>query len=251
MTAAKYDTIGVGYAAHRRADPRVAAQVRAALGPGRVVNVGAGAGSYEPPGTVVAVEPSAVMLGQRPPGSAPAVRAIAEALPLPDGCGDAGLASLTIHHWTDPGRGLDELIRVAPARTIVLSWDKPRTWATWLFADYFPEIVEMEAGLPGAADITALLEARGRRVEWQVVPVPADCTDGFAIAYWARPEAYLEPGVWQAMSGIALLEPAVRDDALGRLQADLADGSWHRRHGHLLELTDYDAGYRLLAATPR
>ena len=86
MTA--YDTIGVTYTATRQPDPRVGALVRAALGDARsVINVGAGAGSYEPPQTVLAVEPSLVMIGQRPAGSAPATTSGTErpvATPSPD-----------------------------------------------------------------------------------------------------------------------------------------------------------------------
>jgi hypothetical protein len=44
-----YDRIGVGYHSVRRPDPRLAALLHDALGDARtVVNVGAGAGSYEP-----------------------------------------------------------------------------------------------------------------------------------------------------------------------------------------------------------
>src|SRR4029453_4441528 len=73
---AVYDTIGRGYAGQRRADPRVAAAIRAALGDARsVVNVGAGSGSYEPVDlSVLAVEPSREMLHQRPAGAPPAGR---------------------------------------------------------------------------------------------------------------------------------------------------------------------------------
>lgn len=249
MTAARYDTIGVGYAQQRRADPRIAAQIRAALAGARVVNIGAGAGSYEPPSTIVAVEPSEVMIAQRPEGSAPAVRAVAEALPLPDGCADAGLASMTVHHWSDPRRGLSELVRVAPARTVVFAWDASVVAAQWLFTDYFPEIPEWEAHLPDAGRIAAMLATLGRATRIEVVPVPADCTDGFAGAYWSRPEMILDPAVRQANSGMALLDPAVREAAVERLRADLASGAWHERHGHLLDCTELDAGLRLVVAT--
>ncbi len=249
MTGAKYDTLGVGYAARRRPDPRIAAQIFAALGGGTVVNVGAGPGSYEPASTLAAVEPSAVMLAQRPPGSAPAVQAVAEALPLADACADAGLASLTVHHWTDPAGGLDELVRVAPARTVVLCWDRAETARYWLFRDYLPEIIEREAGLPDSRWITAALAERGRSVRAAAVPVPRDCADGTAAAYWARPTAYLDASINAAMSGVAQLEPEIRDRGLSHLRADLADGSWHRRHGDLLGLAELDVGFRLLVAT--
>ncbi len=103
--APTYDTMGLGYALHRRPDPSIDAAIRAALGPARtVVNVGAGTGGYEPDDrAVVAVEPSGVMIAQRPLGSAPVVAAVAESLPFPDGAFDASLAVLTVHHWPDPG----------------------------------------------------------------------------------------------------------------------------------------------------
>src|SRR5690242_4275233 len=96
-----YDTLGSTYTATRQPDPRIAARIGAALGDaGDVINVGAGAGSYEPDRTVLAVEPSQIMIAQRPPGSAPVVRAVAERLPLRDNAADAVMALLTIHHWT-------------------------------------------------------------------------------------------------------------------------------------------------------
>ena len=110
-----YDTIGTTYAVTRRTEPRIATQVWAALGDARtVVNVGAGTGSYEPPDRdVTAVEPSAVMRAQRPPGAAPCVAAAAENLPFEDQSFDAALAFATVHHWLDPIAGLREMQRVA------------------------------------------------------------------------------------------------------------------------------------------
>src|SRR5271169_4814861 len=98
--AARYDGIGHGYARKRREDPRIRARLHAALGDARtVVNVGAGAGSYEPRDRhVVAVEPSDVMAAQRPPELAPAIRAWSRQLPLRDASVDAAMAILTIHH---------------------------------------------------------------------------------------------------------------------------------------------------------
>src|ERR1700761_6267294 len=110
-----YDTIGTTYTATRRTEPRIAAQIWAALGGARtVLHVGAGAGSYEPPDReVTAVEPSAVMRAQRPAGAAPCVAAAAESLPFEDQSFDAAMAVSTIHHWQDPIAGLREMRRVA------------------------------------------------------------------------------------------------------------------------------------------
>src|SRR5438067_51030 len=99
-----YDRHGHGYAWHRREDPRIAARIHAALGDARtVVNVGAGAGAYEPRDRhVIAIEPSATMRAQRPADAVPAIDAQAEALPLDDNSLDAAMAILTVHHWSDP-----------------------------------------------------------------------------------------------------------------------------------------------------
>jgi SAM-dependent methyltransferase len=196
-----YDTIGRGYAQQRRPDPRIAAQVTAALGGAcSVLNVGAGAGSYEAQDRrVVAVEPSAVMLAQRTPSAAPAVQARAEALPFPDRAFDAVMAVLTLHHWADRARGLAECARVARERVVLLTWD-PAADGFWLVQDYFPEFMEADRRqFPG---IPVYVEAFGQSARVQVapVPVPRDCVDGFLGAYWARPEAYLDPAVRAGIS---------------------------------------------------
>jgi SAM-dependent methyltransferase len=242
-----YDAIGDGYADTRRADPRIAAAIDRALGDARsVVNVGAGAGSYEPADrAVTAVEPSAAMIAQRPPGAAPAVQAVAEALPFGDASFDAALASMTLHHWDDVWRGLAELRRVAPERVVILTWDPAVAGASWLIADYLPELLELDLfRFPGASEIASAL---GGAELWPV-PIPRDCRDGFIEAFWARPEAYLDAAVRAGMSGMRQLGPAVIEPAMASLAADLASGAWDRRHGHLRELDELDLGYRLVVA---
>ncbi len=241
---ATYDLIGRSYRATRRPDPRIAAQIEAALHRmGRVLDVGAGAGSYEPAGTVAAVEPSGVMIAQRPAGSAPCVQAIAEELPLRDECVDAAMAVLTVHHWSDLAAGIAELRRVARHRIVILTSDPTVFGRFWLLREYLPEAAESD--LVRGVPVSRLIELLpGARVE--PMPVPHDCTDGFAAAFWRRPEAYLDPTV---RAGISLLaragEPALAD-GLARLAADLNSGRWHDRHADLLDLDHIDAGYRLL-----
>lgn len=240
-----YDTIGVGYASARRPDPRITARIVEALGDARrVVNVGAGTGSYEPAGrAVVAVEPSAVMLAQRGDDAAPVVRGFAEALPFPDDAFDAAMGVLTVHHWTDLDAGLAELCRVAPRR-VVLGFDEPRVSSSfWLVSDYFPETSAIESAR--APQLDQLVDGLGaNRVE--VVPVPHDCTDGFAGAYWRRPEAYLDPVVRAGISSFAEMDDAELEPGLTRLRADLESGAWHERHAALTELDEIDLGYRLI-----
>ena len=242
-----YDTVGRGYSGQRRADPRLASAIRAALGDARsAVNVGAGGGSYEPDDLpVLAVEPSREMIGQRPDGAAPAVQAVAERLPLADGSVDAALAVLTLHHWVDRAAGLAELARVARRRVVIVTWDPARRDDFWLTRDYFPAIVELDAAI-----FPPLRELEGGlgRLRVAPLPVPHDCADGFLGAYWRRPEAYLDPAVRNAMSTFARLAPATLEAGLARLARDLATGRWDARLGHLRAQRDADLGYRLVVA---
>jgi len=243
MTAL-YDRIGVGYRDFRRPDPRLDLAITRALSRAEtVVNVGAGAGSYEPADrSVVAVEPAMTMIRQRRPGSAPVVQASATELPFRDDGFAAALAILTVHHWPDQARGLDELARVARRRIVVVTWD-PSTSGFWLVDDYFPEIVELDR--PIFPSIEAFKRAFGR-VEVLPLPIPHDCVDGFLGAYWRRPHAYLDVGVRGAISTFAKLRDL--EPGLDRLRRDLADGTWVRRHGDLLDRSEMDLGYRIVIA---
>jgi SAM-dependent methyltransferase len=242
----KYDLIGRTYARTRGTDPRIAAVIWEALGDARtVVNVGAGTGSYEPPDRdVTAVEPSPVMIAQRPPDAAPAVQAAAEDLPFENGSFDAAMAVLTLHHWTDWRRGIEEMRRVA-RRLVVLSWDPAFTGRLWITAEYFPELAADDvAGFPSLADQAAAV--RATRVT--PVPIPHDCRDGFYGAHWRRPHAYLDPLVRAGISTFAKRSAEELAPGLARLEADLRSGDWAQRHADLLARDELDLGYRLLVA---
>ena len=243
--AARYDDIGRTYTATRATDPRIAEQVWAALGDARtIVNVGAGTGSYEPADRdVTAVEPSAVMIAQRPPGAAPVVQASAEALPFEDASFDAAMAIITLHHWSDWRVGCAELRRVARDRVVVFSWDPSCVARMWIGPEYFPQCMQQDVdGFPSLADQAAALGA-----EVEVVPIPWDCRDGFFGAFWRRPEAYLDPAVRAGISTLAKRSEAELAEGLARLRADLDSGAWAHRHADLLERDAVDLGYRLLA----
>ena len=175
-----YEAGGVGYARLRRTDPRIAAHVHAALGDAStVLNVGAGAGSYEPDDRyVVAVEPSPTMRAQR---STPAVDAVAESLPFDDDSFDAAMATVTIHQWPDLERGLAELRRVARGPVVILTFDADALARFWLFA-YVPEV---RAAMSG----------------WML-------TNGDAVARGVeRLREALRSGVWDARHGHLRSQP--------------------------------------------
>ncbi len=243
---ALYDDIGRGYAGLRRPDHRIAAAIDAALGDAAsVVNIGAGTGSYEPKNRIVlAVEPSDVMIRQRPADAAPCLRGSAEALPLETASVDAAMAVLSAHHWTDMARGLAEMARVARRRAVLLTWvpDRPQFWLT---EDYFPEIAAYDRRVfPDSTALVAMLERTIGRVHLEPVPIPHDCTDGFLCAYWRRPESYLSADVRSAMSSFARIDA---EAGLARLRADLSSGRWAERNGHLLALDALDLGYRIVS----
>jgi SAM-dependent methyltransferase len=229
----------------RREDPRIAARIRAALGEARtVLNVGAGAGAYEPADLeVTAVEPSEVMRAQRPPGAAPVVDAAAEALPFPDDSFDAAMAVLTDHHWADHAQGLAELRRVA-RRRVLFTWDEDTALDSWIVRDYFPGFARFQRP---TRPIEGMLERLGGG-HIEVVPIPHDCEDGFFHAYWRRPAAYLDAQVRAGISVFSLLPPEEVEEGLVRLTADLESGEWHHRNAELLELEELDLGYRLVIA---
>jgi SAM-dependent methyltransferase len=242
-----YDAIGGAYPATRRTEPRIAARIWDALGDARtVLNVGAGTGSYEPPGRdVTAVEPSAVMRAQRPAGAAACVAAAAERLPFADQSFDAAMAVSTVHHWHDPIAGLREMRRVA-RRVVVLTFDAEdvlRHGRFWLTRDYLPEFAGLCTRWPSLAGLRDAIGARA-----QPVPIPWDCADGLFEAYWRRPEAYLEEHVRRAVSVWTRVGPQAEQRAVRSLRDDLASGRWAERNRDLGDLDAADFGLRLLVA---
>jgi SAM-dependent methyltransferase len=244
-----YETSGHGYAVQRRPDPRIAAVIHAALGEARtVVNVGAGAGSYEPDDRyVVAVEPSARMRSQRPTTAVPAVDGIAEQLPFDDDSFDAAMATVTVHQWADTPRGLAELRRVARGPVLVLTADGDALDEYWLAA-YAPELIAAERRrYPVIAEIAAAI---GSSAEVITVPIPIDCVDGFTEAYFARPEQFLDPRVRAAQSAWGFVDEAAAVRAVEQLRADLDSGAWDERYGFLRTQPQFLGAMRLIVGRP-
>jgi SAM-dependent methyltransferase len=244
MDPPRYDRLGTTYTATRREDPELAGQIHTALGDGRtLLNVGAGAGAYEPRDrTVLAVEPSPVMVAQRPADAAPAVLAPAERLPFVDGSFDAAMALHTVHHWTDPAAGLRELRRVA-RRVVVVAGDADVFDRLWLAAEYFPDM-----SFGGRRDLhpQSIAERLGGRTEIRPLHVPVSCVDGFPEAFMGRPEAYLDPAVRRNMSPFRLLPEDEVIAGVDRLRHDLASGAWDARHGSLRRASHLDTGLRIV-----
>lgn len=245
----RYDTIGQGYARTRREDLRIASLIHAALGQARsVVNVGAGAGSYEPRDRyVIAVEPSDLMASQRSPDLAPALRGGAYPLPLRDASVDAAMAILAIHHWDDTQEwGVRELSRVARGPIVILTYDASVSTQMWLPADYLPEVAELDRRI--FPDLDRVADWLGREISVETVPISRETPDWNLGSFWAHPERVLDAGARQATSGFARMDATVVERVVRAVESDLADGTWDARHGHLRGLDEYDAGLRLVVA---
>lgn len=242
---ADYGQIGTGYARIRQPDPRIAAQFHAALGDARtVLNVGAGAGSYEPTDRdVTAVEPSASMRAQRPPHLTEAIDATADSLPFDDDSFDASMASVTIHQWPDLEAGLGGMRRVTTGPVVILTFD-PVPPEHWWIMDYVPELLEVEAKRMPSIDRVAA--AVGAVSEVQTVLVPNDCIDGFGQAFYGRPESMLDPEVRRAMSAWSFLDDAVVERFVSTLSADLESGAWDEQYGSFRTIENFDVGLRLV-----
>jgi SAM-dependent methyltransferase len=247
MADATYDRIGVGYSAHRRGDPRIAARIGEAVGEARsVVNVGAGAGSYEPSDReVTAVEPSAEMISQRPAGAAPVVQASAESLPFGDDSFDAAMGVLTAHHWANLNAGLNETQRVTRRRIVMVAFDPEALESLWITADYFPAMLELKRPSgAGSRELAALLPT----TTTSPLPVPHDCEDHFFAALWARPELLFDDDMMRPMWVWQGISEGARKAGRERLAADLESGTWERRYGHLRQRPELDVGLRLVVS---
>jgi SAM-dependent methyltransferase len=238
------------YARFRQPDPRIAGVIRAKVaGAISVLNVGAGAGSYEPHDLeVTAVEPSATMRAQRPPNLSKAIDARAEALPFEDNSFDAAMALVTVHQWSDLRSGLRELRRVTRGQVLVMTSDPEALKRFWL-RQYAPEVISVEAGRMPPPE--RILEALGSEGEIIGIPIPFDCRDGFNEAYYGRPECLLEPAARLACSSWSFIDAAATARFEAALGSELANGAWDAEWGPLRTAPEFDGSIRLIVSRPR
>lgn len=248
--AFNYDRFGQTYSGHRQTDPRIAAYVNQVLGTAQtILNVGAGAGSYEPADKyVVAVEPSSVMRAQRIlNGKMPAINGKAGELPFDDGAFDAAMAMVTVHHWPDIAKGLQELRRVTKGAVVIMTFD-PEALDDFWNAAYFPELIAVEKARYPAIDL--IVASLGGNCEIIPVPIPNDCIDGFQEAFFARPEAFLQKEVRLSQSAWGFLPDGLENELVSRLEADLISGKWDEKYGHFRNLPECTFALRLIVSRP-
>ena len=243
----RYDSIGFGYSQCRREDPVLYEKIISALGSSQtVVNVGAGAGSYEPRDrTVLAVEPSEVMARQRSPDKLPAIKGTADRLPFHDQSMDACMTILSLHHWhPNQKAGVHEMRRVARDRIVIVTIDPRISAQMWLMADYLHEVADLDHQIFPLPE--TICEWLGHATEIEVVPTSRDTVDWSLVSFWAHPERVLDPAARAATSGFARQSRAVIDRVVSHVERDLKSGLWDEKHGYLRGLNAYDAGMRVI-----
>ena len=236
-----YDQLAGFYKSHRKPDPRISGRILFHIdGAQRILNVGAGIGSYEPEDCdIVAIEPSYEMISQRKSSKAVLIQGIAENLPFRDNIFDISMGILTIHHWSDITSGLKEMVRVSRNKIILFTWIGYGN-DFWL-EKYIPEIVGIDDELfPTLEELDRIFGG----ISVETIEIPYDCSDGFMCAYWRRPEAYLDPNVRKAISTFSRM-PKIQN-RLDRLQFEIDSGEWRKKHVHLLKKESLDLGYRLV-----
>jgi hypothetical protein len=240
-----YDKHGSTYSQQRRTDPRIAELVHRAIGAARtVLNVGAGAGSYEPEDRyVLAIEPSASMRAQRPARLSPAIDGVAEKLPLDDKSVDASMALITVHQWSDLAKGLSELRRVTRGPVVIMTFDREALDIYWL-AKYAPELIAAE--YRRYPPIDKILLGLGGNTEVTTVPVPVDCVDGFTEAYYARPERFLDPSVRRSQSAWGFVADEAQERFVRDLACDLDSGVWEQKYGEWRKRPHFEGSMRLI-----
>jgi SAM-dependent methyltransferase len=246
-STSRYDTIGRSCSYRRKEDPLIAKVIEHALGSAKsVINVGAGSGSYEPKDrNVVAIEPSQIMIQQRPLDSLPAIRAHAEALPFHDRVFDAAMTVLSVHHW-DPYQkeGIQEMKRVARDRVVVVTIDPRVSGKMWLMSDCLPEVAELDNKIfPFPETISGWLDCEAKI---DIIPVNRDTPDWFLLSFWAHPERILDETARASTSGFARQAAEVVERVVSAVSRDLESGEWERRYGHLRKLPECDVGLRLI-----
>ncbi|WP_164217211.1 class I SAM-dependent methyltransferase [Virgibacillus sp. YIM 98842] len=243
-----YDKDGQTYGSYRKTDQRIAAYVEKAIGEAQtVLNVGAGTGSYEPKDKyVISVEPSKTMRLQRAQkNKAPAVIGTAENLPFDDDSFDASMAMITIHHWGDMEKGLQELLRVSKGRVIVMTFDPDALDIFWN-VNYFPEVVQAEK--ERYPSVKFIMDVLGGNCEIITIPIPIDCADGFQEAFYGRPEAFLDKEIRNNQSAWGFVSEEEELHGVQLLKEELESGEWDRKYGKYRTQPFFEGALRLIVA---
>ncbi len=252
-----HDNIATAFSSARRADARIIDTLISALDVKRgahIADIGAGTGNYSnalaDSGLYMsAIEPSEAMLRQ-------AIKhknvkwylARAEALPLYRESLDGIISVSAIHFFSNLMDASKEMARVCASGRIIIFTCDPRLSEEFWLSEYFPEMIRRRyctyANIFQMMKIIEGLTARkGMIIRF---PVPHDITDTFAGSGWRRPWLYLDDQVRNSMSEFTMASQDEVDRGLIKLARDIESGEWTKKNSCLLEMNDYDLGYRFI-----
>lgn len=238
MSNAIYNTIGKGYNNTRRADPYIAGRMLALLQPspnGQYLDVGCGTANYThymaQSGLIFyGIDPSDTMLeiARNKEIGGTFIKASADSIPFEDAFFDGATAMLTLHHWPEKLKGIQEVYRVLKpgCKIVFFSFTEAQMEGYWL-AHYFPEMVRRSGELiPTETEMIDLLNEAGfSSVQTEKYFVQPDLQDHFLYAHKYRPEQYLDEDVRKGTSGFVLCcTPQEIERGIKALKNDIQSG---------------------------
>ena len=241
-----YDKFGGNYSNIRQEEPEIAKYINNELIDCKtILNVGAGADSYEPVDKfTISLEPSEKMRKQRmEKGKFPAVIGKSDEIPFDSDSFDCCMSILSVHHWPDMKKGINEMIRVSKKKVLIMTFDPDRLDDFWN-SEYFPEVIEVER--KRYPTITFLEEVFNHKLRKIVVPIPFDCKDGFQEAFYGRPEAFLRKEIRQSQSAWGFIDQETENRIVKKLEDDLKSGEWDRLYGEHRKMKEFKCALRIL-----
>ncbi|KAN0041149.1 hypothetical protein ACTFIV_003685 [Dictyostelium citrinum] len=247
------EKVFLNYNVYRQPEAEISNLICKAFGESKtILNVGAGAGSYEPKQgengfTITAVEPSASMRALRPKEFAVAIDAYVENLPFKDNEFEASMSTFSVHQWSNLEAGLKEMRRVTKNQVILLTCDPKLVQDFWL-NEYAPGVLGAEAKrYPTTEKINELL---GGEIEIISIPLPLLCKDGFNEAYYGRPEMFLNSEARGSCSAWTFVDEPTRQSYLNHLKNDLESGEWDKKYSNLRTQSHYNGSLILIISKP-
>lgn len=249
-----YDTIGSGYNSTRKADPYLTERLLYHLQPQkekRYLDIGCGTGNYTAALAdlgydLVGVEPSERMLHEARSRSKAVnwLQGSAEKIPAADGSFDGAIATLTIHHWSDPGKAFAEIDRVlCHGGRMVLFTSTPEQMKRYWLNHYFPQMLHASVTqMPALTDIEKAIAGTALKIATvEKYFVKDDLQDGFLYIGKNAPERYFDEAVRHGISSFSSLANAVEvESGLAQLRADIDSGAFEKvKAGYENETGDY------------
>ncbi|HZY39731.1 MAG TPA: class I SAM-dependent methyltransferase [Mucilaginibacter sp.] len=249
-----YDHIGAGYNSTRQADPYLTAKLYRLLSArtdGAYIDIGCGTGNYtialaEKGLNFFGIEPSEKMLAAaiNRDSKVKWLKGEAENLPVEDDCFDGGIATLTIHHWTDLHKAFVEIYRVLKrnALLVIFTATSEQMHGYWL-NHYFPKMLEESVlQMPSFETVSNATAAAGFKiVGTEKYFIQDDLRDHFLYVGKNRPELYLDEKIRAGISSFSVLANAVEvQNGLQQLRLDLDNGRCDEiKAGYENDLGDY------------